>query len=62
MEDIKLEQVKSFKYLGVQTQNKGKQEAEINERISTAMKIYYTPNKNFLKDENNYRKDQSKRV
>ena len=28
---IKLEQVTSFKYLGVQIQNNGNQEAEINE-------------------------------
>ena len=48
VESIKLEQVKSFKYLGVQIQNNGKQKAEINERINTAMKIYYTPNGNFL--------------
>ena len=49
VEDIKLEQVKSFKYLGVQIQNNGKQEAETNKRISTAMKLYYTLNRNFLK-------------
>ena len=47
MEGIKLEPVKSFKYLGLQIQNNGKQEAEVNERISTAMKIYYTLNRNF---------------
>ena len=47
VEDIKLEQVKNFKYLGAQIQNNGKQEAEINERISTAMKMYYTSNGNF---------------
>ena len=41
--------MKSFKYLGVQFQNNEKQEAEINERISTAMKIYYTLNGNFLR-------------
>ena len=46
---IKLEQVKSFKYLGAQIQNNGKQETETNERISTAMKIYYTLNRNFLR-------------
>ena len=45
----KLEQVKSFKYLRVQIQNSGKQEAEINERISTAMMICYMPNRNFLR-------------
>ena len=38
---IKLEQVKkSFKYLGVEIQNNGKQEAEIK-------KIYYVLNRNF---------------
>jgi len=37
VEDIKLEQVKSLKYLGVQIQNNGKQEAEINKRFSTVM-------------------------
>ena len=55
VEGIKLEQVKSFKYLGVQIQNNGKQEAEISERISTAMKIYYALNRNF-KDESNCKK------
>ena len=44
---IKLKQVKSFKYLGIQIQNDVKQEAEINERISTAMKICHTLNRNF---------------
>ena len=39
MEGSKLEQVKSFKHLGVQIQNNGKQEADINERISAAMKL-----------------------
>ena len=33
----------------VQIQNNRKQEAEINERISTAMKMYYTLNIDFLK-------------
>ena len=47
VEDIKLEQVKNFKYLEVQIQNNGKREAEMNERIDTAMKIYYTLNRNF---------------
>ena len=39
----KLEQVKSFKYLGAQIQNNGKQEAEINEGILHA-------EQKFLKD------------
>ena len=47
VEGIKLEQLKSFKYLGAQIQNNGKQEAEINEKIGTAMKIYYKLNINF---------------
>ena len=47
VEDIKLKQVRSFKYLGVQIPNSGKQEAEINERISTSMKIYHTLNRYF---------------
>ena len=55
VEDIKLEQVKSLKYLGVQIQNSGKQEAGMNEIIRTATNIYCTLNKNFLKDESNYK-------
>ena len=47
VEGIKLQQVRSFKYLGLQIQNNGKQEAEVNEWISTVMKIYYTLNRNF---------------
>ena len=38
VEGNKLEQVKSFEYLGVQIQNNGKQGTEINDRITTAMK------------------------
>ena len=49
IEGIKLEHVMSFQYLGVQFQNNGKQEAEINERISAEMKRYYTANRNFLR-------------
>ena len=48
-EGIKLKQVKSFKCLGVQIKNNGKQEAEIKERISTALKVNYTLNRNFLR-------------
>ena len=47
VEGIKLERVKSFKYLGIQIENNGKQEAEINERISTKIKTYYMLNRNF---------------
>ena len=49
VEGIESEQVRSLKYLGAQVQNDGKQEAEINERIGTAMKMYYAPNRNFLR-------------
>ena len=49
VEGIKLEQVRSFKYLGVQIQNNGKQETKINERFSTPMKTYCTLNRNFLR-------------
>ena len=47
VEVIKLEHVKSFKYLRVQIRDYRKQEAEINAKISTAVKIYYTLNRNF---------------
>ena len=49
VEGFILEQVKSSKYLEVPIQNNGKQEAGTNERISTAMKMYYTPIKNVLR-------------
>ena len=49
MEDFKLQQVKSFKYLGVQIQNNVKPETEINERIKAVVKIYYTLNRYFLR-------------
>ena len=47
VEAIKLEQVNSFKYLGIQIKNNGKQETDINERTSTIIRIYYTLNRNF---------------
>ena len=47
VDGIKLEQLKSFKYSEIQIQNNGKQDAEMNERISTAIKKYYTLNKKF---------------
>ena len=49
VEGIKLEQVMSFKYLGVQIQNNEKQDEEMNERINRAMKMHYTLNRNFLR-------------
>ena len=49
VEGTKFEQMMSFKYFGVQIQNNEKQETEINERIGTAMKIYYTLNRNVLR-------------
>ena len=47
VEGLKLERVKGFKYLGAQIQNNGKQETEINERISTTMVICCTLIRNF---------------
>ena len=50
VEGFKLQQVKSFKYLGVQIQNNWKQEAEIKKWIGTVMKIYYyTSNRSFFR-------------
>ena len=45
---MKLKQVKTSKYLGVQTRNKENQKAEINDRINAAMNLYYALNKNVL--------------
>ena len=60
---IKLEQVKSFKYLGVRIQNNWRQEAEIKERISAASSLcMLCIEQKISKGERNYRKDQSKCV
>jgi Reverse transcriptase (RNA-dependent DNA polymerase)/Endonuclease-reverse transcriptase len=48
IDEVKVKQVQNFKYLGVQIQSNGKQDAEINERISAASKVYHALNKNFL--------------
>lgn len=48
IDKVQLEQVKSYKYLGVQIQSDGGQEAEINERISAAAKVYFALNRNFI--------------
>lgn len=48
IEGIELEQVNSFRYLGIQIQSNREHETEINERISAAVKVYYSLNKKFL--------------
>ena len=64
LKGIRLDQVESFKYLGVQIQNNGKQKPEINEGIDTAIKIkdiLHAEHK-LSKGESNYREDQNKCV
>jgi galactitol-specific phosphotransferase system IIB component len=48
IEDTKIEQVNEFKYLGVTINNKGKQDTEINQRISAATKLYHSLGKTFV--------------
>jgi hypothetical protein len=48
IEDTKIEQVNEFKYLGVTINNKGKQDTEINQRISAATKLYHSLGKTFI--------------
>lgn len=46
--DQKIEQVDIYKYLGVLIQREGNMEEEINERLSSAAKIYHALSKTFL--------------
>lgn len=46
--NVKIEQVEEFKYLGVTLEETGKQEAEINERIDKTIKLYYAMNQKFI--------------
>lgn len=46
--NVKIEQVEEFKYLGVKLEGTGKQEAEINERIDKTIKLYYAMNQKFI--------------
>jgi cysteinyl-tRNA synthetase len=48
IEGTKIEQVNEFKYLGVTINNKGKEDTEINQRISAATKLYHTLGKIFI--------------
>lgn len=48
LEEMELEQVKQFEYLGVTIEDTGKQEIEINKRTGKAIKIYYAMNKQFI--------------
>lgn len=45
----KIEQVNTIKYLGVNLNKDGKNEAEINERIEKAMRNYYALNNKFIR-------------
>lgn len=46
--DIKIEQVREYKYLGITLNETGKQEAEINERIGKTIKLYHAMNQKFI--------------
>ena len=48
IEKTKIEQVKTFQYLGVTIDEKGKQDVEINSRIEKTLKMYYSMNKKFI--------------
>uniref|UniRef100_A0A1Y1MCV0 Reverse transcriptase domain-containing protein n=1 Tax=Photinus pyralis TaxID=7054 RepID=A0A1Y1MCV0_PHOPY len=48
IEEEKLEQVTHYTYLGVQIDDRGNEEGEINERIQKAARMYYALNKNFI--------------
>lgn len=43
-----IEQVEIFKYLGISIHQEGKEEAEINNRIESGIKLYYAMNKAFI--------------
>lgn len=45
---IKIEQVTTFKYLGVNIAESGRQDKEINDRIEKTMKLYHIMNKTFI--------------
>lgn len=49
LNDKEIEQVDSFKYLGVTIQKDGKNEAEINNRIESAIKVYYALGNTFVR-------------
>jgi galactitol-specific phosphotransferase system IIB component len=62
IEGTKIEQVNEFKYLGVTINNKGKEDTEINQRISAATKLYHTLGKIFIGKKRNYQKDKNDRI
>lgn len=49
VDDTRIEQVKSFKYLGTMIDRTGRQDAEINERIEKTIRLYYAMNQKFIK-------------
>ncbi|KAI4459519.1 myb/sant-like dna-binding domain [Holotrichia oblita] len=46
--NTKIQQVGTYKYLGILIDETGKQEAEISNRIEKTIKLYYTMNKRFI--------------
>ena len=48
LDDIEIEQVKHYKYLGVEMQEGGRQDMEINDRMEKTLKLYHLMNKNFV--------------
>lgn len=48
LDGIKMEQVKSYRYLGVELNEDGGQNLEINRRIENTMKLYHMLNKGFI--------------
>lgn len=48
VDNVKIEQVKEYKYLGILLDETGKQEAEINERVGKTIKLYYAMNQKFI--------------
>lgn len=44
-----IEQTDSYRYLGVMLHESGRNEAELNNRVESAMKIYYALNKKFIR-------------
>src|SRR5699024_3306636 len=48
IDNVNIEQVNHFKYLGIQIEDNGGQDMEINNRIEKALKVYHLMNKNFI--------------
>lgn len=48
IDNTKIQRVNSFQYLGVEIQDNGEQEVEINRRTEKAMNIYYAMSRSFI--------------